>query len=58
MLDDKGNTCAALNSVYDGITSDYEINNGEQYFKVNEIEVFQILFSWIYFKLIVSFLIN
>jgi len=45
MLDDKGNTCAAFNCVYDGITSDYEINNGEQYFKVNEIEVFQILFN-------------
>ena len=45
MFDDQGNTCDSLDCVYDGIVSDYELNNGEQYFKVNEIEVFQILFS-------------
>ncbi len=39
----QGNTCPASNSYYKGITSDYELNNGECYFDINEIEVFQIV---------------
>jgi hypothetical protein len=28
MFDDQGNTCDSLDCVYDGIVSDYELNNG------------------------------
>ena len=27
---------------------DYEINNGEQYFSIKELEVFQIMIEWKY----------
>ena len=37
-----GNTCSVSDSYYNGITSDYELNNGEKYFKIEEIEVFQV----------------
>ena len=45
MLDDNSNTCPAKESHYEGITKDYELNNGEQYFRIQEIEVYQILFN-------------
>ena len=38
-----GNSCKASQSYYKGITSDYELNNGEMYFSIEEIEVFQIV---------------
>ena len=42
MLKDKGNTCIAKESYYEGISQDYELNNGEREFDVQEIEVYQI----------------
>ena len=38
-------TCDVKSSCFDGITSDYEINAGEQYFHLQEIEVYQILLN-------------
>ena len=35
-------TCSVNASCFDGISSDYEINAGEQSFRLQEIEVFQI----------------
>ena len=40
----QGNSCLTSQSYYQGITSDYELNNGELYFNIEEIEVFQIAF--------------
>ena len=37
------NTCESSDSVYEGISKDYELNNGEKYFKLQEIEVYQIV---------------
>ncbi len=34
-----------LNSPYEGFTSNYELNKGKQYFYIQELEVFGILFS-------------
>ena len=45
MLKDQGNTCIAKESYFEGISKDYEINNGERYFNVKEIEVYQVLFN-------------
>ena len=45
MLADKSNTCESDKSNFNGITSDFEINNGEKYFNIQEIEVYQILYN-------------
>ena len=45
MFEVNSNTCSVSQSHYEGITKDYEINNGECYFIVQEIEVFQILLN-------------
>ena len=41
----EGNTCTASQSYYEGFTKDYELNNGEQFFKIEEIEIYQIVFE-------------
>ena len=41
----QSHTCSIKDSYFDGITSDFEINNGEQYFNIQEIEVYQILYN-------------
>ena len=38
-------TCTAKEGSYIGFNSDYELNGGTEYFKVSELEVFQITFS-------------
>ena len=38
-------TCKAKEGYYIGFNSDYELNGGTEYFKVSELEVFQITFS-------------
>ena len=43
MFDYNCETCDVNSSCFDGINSDYEINAGEQYFHLQEIEVYQIL---------------
>ena len=43
MLESKTNTCSVSQSHYEGIVKDYELNNGEMYFYVQEIEIFHIL---------------
>ena len=45
MFEEKGHTCNASESVFEGITFDYELNNGEKYFYIQEIEVYQVLFN-------------
>jgi len=45
MLDCKCQTCDINSSCFDGINSDYEISNGEKFFYLQEVEVFQILFQ-------------
>ena len=45
MMEDDSNTCSVGDSHYEGITKDYEINNGEKMFKIQEIEAYQILFK-------------
>ena len=45
MLEDKSYTCEINHNYFDGITIDYELNNGEKYFYVQEIEVYQILYN-------------
>jgi hypothetical protein len=45
MLDCNCSTCSISSSCFDGINSDYEISNGEYNFKLQEIEVFQILYQ-------------
>ncbi len=45
MFEEKGYTCKSLLSLFEGITSDYELNNGEEYFYIQEIEVYQVLFN-------------
>ena len=40
-------TCDVKSSCFDGISSDYEISNGDRQFQLSEIEVFQILYEWI-----------
>ena len=57
MFDCNCSTCPIRSSCFDGINSDYEINNGEEYFKLLEIEVFQILYKWI-IKYCILILIN
>ena len=38
-------TCKAAEGPYTGFNSDYELNDGNQYFKISELEVFHITFS-------------
>ena len=45
MLEDKLHTCTIKNSNFNGMTFDYEINNGEECFYIQEIEVYQILYN-------------
>ena len=45
MLENRSETCLASESYFEGITSDYEINNGEKYFYIQEIEIYQVLFN-------------
>ena len=45
MLEDKCNTCTISESNFDGMTINYELNNGEKYFYAQEIEVYQILYN-------------
>ena len=45
MLEDESKTCTIKNSRFDGMTIDYELNNGKQCFYVQEIEVYQILYN-------------
>ena len=45
MFEEKSNTCSISNSHYEGITSNYELNDGKQYFHIQEIEVYQVLFN-------------
>jgi len=42
MLESRSNTCTVSQSHYEGITIDYEINNGEINFYAQEIEIFHI----------------
>ena len=44
MFEKYANTCKASESFFEGITSDYELNNGEQNFYINEMECFQLNF--------------
>ena len=39
------NSCSISSSHFEGVTSNYELNNGEQYFYIEEIEVYQIIFN-------------
>ena len=43
MLESKSNTLPASQSHYEGIVKNYELNNGEMYFFIKEIEIFHIL---------------
>ena len=45
MIEDKSYTCTISKSYFDGMTIDYELNNGEEHFYVQDIEVYQILYS-------------
>ena len=45
MLESRSETCQTSESYFEGITSDYEINNGEKYFYIQEIEIYQVLFN-------------
>jgi hypothetical protein len=45
MLENRSETCQASDSYFEGIKSDYEINNGEKYFYIQEIEIYQVLFN-------------
>ena len=43
----KGETCdkSAALKYFEGFSCDYELNNGEKYFNINEFEAFQIIMS-------------
>ena len=45
MFDDNSNTCKKSESHFEGINIDYEINNGEFNFNIQEIEVYQVLYN-------------
>ena len=45
MLESRSCTCTISHSYFDGMTIDYELNNGEKYFYIQEIEVYQILYN-------------
>ena len=42
MLNNSCNTCPANETVYDGIAINYEINDGEFKFDIQEIEIYQV----------------
>ena len=46
-LSQNGNTCekSSASNYFEGFSKDYEINNGELYFTINEFEAFQIIMS-------------
>ena len=46
MLEDKSHTCDIKNSYFKGMSIDYELNNGVEYFFAQEIEVYQILCNY------------
>lgn len=45
MLETRSETCSISDSYFDGMKINYEINNGEKYFYIQEIEVYQVLFN-------------
>ena len=45
MFNDKSHTNKSSESNFKGIKTNYEINNGEEYFYIQEIEVYQVLYS-------------
>ena len=45
MFDDNSNTCKKSESHFEGMNIDYEINNGEFNFNIQEIEVYQVLYN-------------
>ena len=45
MLQSKSRACTTKSSRFDGMTVDYELNNGEQCFYIQEIEIYQILYN-------------
>ena len=45
LQNNKSVTCTAKKANYIGFNSDYELNGGTEYFKVSELEVFQITFT-------------
>ena len=45
MLEYQSNTCKISDSYFNGMTFDYELNNGELYFYAEEIEIYQILYN-------------
>ena len=45
MLEDNSTTCPVGDSHYEGITKDYELNNGKKIFKNQEIEAYKILLN-------------
>ena len=45
MLEDQSHTNKKSDSYFSGMKIDYELNNGEQYFYVQEMEVYQILYN-------------
>ena len=44
-LSKKGNTCKKSNSFYDGLDTDYEINNGDEFFYIKQLEVYKVKFQ-------------
>ena len=45
MLKAKANTCVRSESYFEGISKDYELNNGTKEFNVEEIEIYEVLFN-------------
>ena len=45
MLNEKSYTCEIKYSRFNGMTIDYELNNGQQCFYIQEIEIYQILYN-------------
>lgn len=45
MFEEEGHTSLASQSNYEGITLDYELNNGDEHFYIQEIEIYQVLFN-------------
>ena len=45
MLQDKSYTCSIKDSKFNGMTIDYELNNGQRCFYIQEIEIYQILYN-------------
>ena len=45
MLVEKCYTCLISESYFEGMKIDYELNGGEKYFYIQEIEIYQVLFN-------------